>query len=354
MTMRRLSFHAAVMGGFALLTMILTYPLIFHLTTHIPSDGVLPPSIAEHWVWTWGFWFVEQTVVDARRLSFFSDVVFYPRGVDLTYSVLFGLGLPVAAAIPLVQLFGVTLTFNRFIFIAFIASAYVTFLLVRDLTHDNRAAFAAGFIFAFCPFQMARTIGHFGIMTSSISIPLYVLCFMRALKNGHIHHLVLAPLVIVLTFLVNSYYALFLIFFSIAYIVYSIIFNGSDTIKSLFCTRMLPMGCFAVTFSLPLIWITLTHRVEDFYLYAPMSHVLLHHVILHSADLVAFFLPSSHHSILGNLVKPVYYSHFTGNATEQTVYMGYTVLVLSAIAIAKVSKDQTRFWLVSAVVFFVL
>jgi hypothetical protein len=352
--MRRLSFHTVIMGGFALLTMLLTYPLILHLTTHIPSDGVLPPSIAEHWVWTWGFWFVKHMVVEARRLSFFTDVVFYPRGVDLTYSILFGLGLPVAAAIPLVQLFGVTLTFNLFIFIAFIAAAYTTFLLVRDLTNDNRAAFAAGFIFAFSPFQMGRTVSHFGIMTSGIWIPLYVLFFMRAMKNGYIRHLILAPLVIVLTFLINPYYALFLSFFSVTYIIYSIIFNKSATIKSFLCTRLLPMGCFAAFFSLPLIWLTMTHGVQDFDMYAPMSHVLLHHVMLHSADLVAFFLPSSHHSIWGNIVKPMYYSHFTGNATEQTVYMGYTVFVLSVIAIVKAPKEQTRFWLISAIIFFVL
>jgi hypothetical protein len=75
---------------------------------------------------------------------------------------------------------------------------------------------------------------------------------------------------------------------------------------------------------------------------------------LHSADLLAFFLPSTHHSIWGNLVKPIFYSHFVGSDTEQTVYMGYIVLVLSAIAVVKAPKEQTRFWLVSAIAFFVL
>jgi hypothetical protein len=353
MNMRKLGLHIGIIAGFVLLTMVLTYPLIFHPTTHLPSEEVLPPSISEHWIWTWGFWFVKQ-VVDARRWSFFTDVIFYPRGVDLTYPMLFGLGLPLVAAAPVVQLLGVTLTFNLFLFIAFVVAAYATFLLVRDLTHDNRAAFIAGFIFAFSPFQMARVLGHFGIVTSGMWIPLYVLFFMRAMKHAYVHDLILASLVMTLTFIINPYYALFLVFFTIIYTVYYMISNRADTIKSFLYTRLLPMGCLAALFSLPLLWITLTHRGEDFHMYAPTSHVLLWHVLQHSADLLAFFLPSSHHSIWGNLVKPVYYSHFTGNPTEQTVYMGYMVLVLSVIAIVKAPKEQTRFWLVSAIVFFVL
>src|SRR5919198_4288148 len=118
--MRSLSFHAAVIGGFALLTVVLTYPLILYCTTHIASHRDLPPSIVEHWVWTWGFWFAKRVVVDLRRWSFFTDALFYPRGVDLTYPVLFGLGLPLAVAIPLMRFLGIALTFNVLLFSAFI------------------------------------------------------------------------------------------------------------------------------------------------------------------------------------------------------------------------------------------
>jgi hypothetical protein len=344
-----LSSHAVVIGGFALLTVVLTYPLIFYFTTHIPSHMDLPPTIVEHWIWTWGFWFIKHLVVEARSWSFFTDVLFYPRGVDLTYSALFGLGLPLALAIPLVGFLGVTLTFNLFLFSAFIITAYATFLLVRDLTNDNRAAFVSGFIFAFSPFQMARVLGHFGIVTSTVWIPLYVFFFLRAVRFGYVHHLILSTLAISLTFIANPYFSIFLMFFTIIYVIYYIIFNRGYTIKNFLCTRLLPMACFAALFSLPLMWIVLTHSIDGFHMYSPKSAA-----IEFSADLLAFFLPSTHHSIWGNLVKPIFYFHFTGSDTEQTVYMGYVVLVLSLIAVVKSPKEQTRFWLVSAIAFFVL
>jgi hypothetical protein len=349
MNMRSLSFHAVVVGGFALLTVVLTYPLVLYFTTHIPSHMDLPPAIVEHWTWTWGFWFIKHMVVEARNWSFFTDALYYPRGVDLTYPVLFGLGLPLAAVIPLVGLLGVTLTFNLFLFITFVVTAYATFLLVRDLTNDNRAAFISGIIFAFSPFQMARAIGHFGIVTSTMWIPLYVFFFMRAVTYGYIRYLILAPLVISLTFISNPYYSIFLMFFTLIYVIYHIIISRSDATRSFLYTRLLPMSCLAMLFALPLMWIMLTHSTTGFHMYSPKAAA-----IEFSADLLAFFLPSTHHSIWGNLVKPIFYSHFIGSDTEQTVYMGYTLLVLSAIAVIKAPKERTRFWLVSAITFFVL
>jgi hypothetical protein len=349
MIMRRFSFHSIIIGGFALLAIALTYPLILHLTTHIPFDGVLPPSISEHWISTWGFWFIKHVAVEAMRWSFSSDVIFYPRGVNLTYSVLFGLGLPIAAAIPFVRILGVTLTLNLLLFTAFLISAYATFLLVRDLTNDYKAAFISGVIFAFSPFQMSRALGHFGIITSGVLIPVYVLFFTRAMIGGRLVYLIFSSLIMTITFISNPYYTIFLVFFSSIYMIYiSSCSNGSD-IKNFLYTRLLPLACFTTLFSLPLLWIMLTNTVENFHMYAPTSHV-----IQHSADFLAFFLPSSHHSIWGSLVKPLYYSYFTGNATEQTVYMGYMVLALSLIAVVKAPKEQTRFWLVSAIAFFVL
>jgi hypothetical protein len=346
---RGLSFCTIVAGGFLLITVVVTYPLILNVSTHIPFHKELPPAIAEHWMWTWSFWFIRELVVGERTWSLFTDVFFYPRGVDLTYPLLFGLGLPVAVAIPVVRLLGVVPTFNLFIFVVFVVTAYATFILVRDLTNDRRASFISGFIFAFSPFQMVRTLGHFGIMTSAMWIPLYVLFFMRAIRHGNLLSLILAPLVLALACISNPYYAIFLGIFTIMYCGYYLITGKIHHIENILVKRLLPMGCLVVVFLIPVIWITLTYGREDFYVYAPLSNAEFY-----SADLLAFFLPSPYHPIWGYLVSPLYYTHFTGNVTEQTVYLGYMVLILSVIAIVKVDKEQTRFWVISAVAFFIL
>ncbi len=96
--MRRFSFHLAIIGGFVLLTVILTYPLILHLTTHIPVHKDWHPSGSEHWTWLWAFWFIEHHIVELRHRSLFTDIIFYPRGIDITNTMLFGFGLTTLAS----------------------------------------------------------------------------------------------------------------------------------------------------------------------------------------------------------------------------------------------------------------
>jgi hypothetical protein len=52
-------------------------------------------------------------------------------------------------------------------------------------------------------------------------------------------------------------------------------------------------------------------------------------------------------------VKPIY-DRFTGNDTEQTVYVGYTLLALAALAVWWGRPQVTRLWSISALIFFIL
>jgi hypothetical protein len=347
MNMRRFSFHAVIIGGFFLLTVILTYPLILHLTTHIPVHKDWHPSGSEHWMWLWAFWFIEHRIVELHQWSLFTDAIFYPRGIDLTNTMILGFGHTLALAIPFVRYLGVILPFNLLLIGSFILTAYFTFLLVRYLTNDSRAAFVSGIIFAFSPYQMARTISMFGLVTGSMWIPLYALFFIRAARSGLTRYVVLAPLVLTLTAVSHPYYAVFLGIFSVMYALYHLNFKTDRIVCSNLLRRLLSMGCITILFFLPLAWVILAHWSNDLQIEVPLSSEF-------GADLLAFFLPSTHHSLVGDLVKPLYYTHFTGNDVEQTVYIGYMVLLLSLVAAVKVSKKETRFWSLSAIVFFVL
>jgi hypothetical protein len=345
--MRRFSFHSGIIGGFALLTVVLTYPLILHLTTHIPVHKDWHSSGSEHWTSMWALWFIEHHIVELHQWSLFTDAILYPRGVDLTNAMLLGFGLTLAVAIPFVRLFGVILPFNLFIIGSFIFTAYSTFLLVRYLTNSSRAAFISGIVFAFSPYQMARAISMFGIVTSGLWIPLYILFFIRVVRGGLIRDSILAPLVLMLTLVSNPYYAIFLALFSVIYSLYYIISNRGSIVRSIILKRLFFVVCINVLLFLPLPWVILIHWSKDFLIYVPLSPEF-------GADLLAFFLPSTHHTLLGDVVKSIYYNHFTGNDVEQTVYIGYMVLLLSLVAIVKASKEETRFWSLSALIFFVL
>jgi hypothetical protein len=349
MNTRRPSFYALVIGGYVLLTVILTYPMVLHLTTHVPNHDALDPGVGDPWIFMWAFGFMERLVMESKHWSLFTHTLFYPRGLDLTYPMLFGVGLPVAVSIPFVHFLGIILTYNLFILASFILTAYITFLLVRDLTNDSRAAFIAGIIFAFSPYHMARSLNHFNLATSGMWIPLYIFFFTRAVRDGRILDLVATSLVFAFTLVSNLYYAVFLIFFTVIYALYHVISKNYAIFKSILLKRILSVWCIALLFLSPLVWVIFTHGWKDFHVDLPISESFKF-----SADLLAFFIPSAFHPLWGNFVRSIYYYHFTGNDTEQTVYLGYIVIGLSLVAVLKAPKAETRFWSLLALVFFVL
>ena len=285
----------------------------------------------------WALWLVEHRIGELQRLSLFVNDIFYPRGVDLTNTMLLGFGLIFAMAMPFVRYFGLIFSFNMFIITSFILTAYATFLLVRYLTHDNRAAFISGIIFAFTPYHMARMISMFGIHTSALWIPLYVLFFIKSMQNGLTRNLVIAPLLLALTLISNPYYAVFLWLFSTVYVFYYIRFDRDKIDRGILLRRLLYMLSINTLLLIPLFWIIATQWSNDLQVGIPLSPEF-------GADLLAFFMPSTHHSIWGKFVKPIYYEHFAGNDIEQTVYIGYSLLLLSFIAILKAPQEETRFW----------
>jgi hypothetical protein len=80
----------------------------------------------------------------------------------------------------------------------------------------------------------------------------------------------------------------------------------------------------------------------------------LHESIYYSADLLGFFIPSPLHPLFGSWLSHNVYKFFTGNISEYTTYIGYTVLILSVYAVITLRKrKEVRFWTLSAV-FFIL
>jgi hypothetical protein len=348
---RNIALHIVAIGGIAVMTVVLTYPLILHLTIYIPYHRYLEQSAGDHWVFMWAFGFVERMVVELKQWPFFTDALYYPHGLDLTYPLLFGMGLPLAVSIPFVHVLGVIPTYNLFIFSAFILTGYVMFLLVRYLTRDSRAAFVSAIIFAFSPYHMMRAVGHFNFATSGMWIPLYALFFLKAMRDGHILDVIIVPFVLALAFAASPYYAIFLGFFTVTYMIYSIISCRDSSLKRALLRRLCFMVGLVLFLFLPVVWVLLTHAERESQLYSPLAESSRW-----GADLLAFFVPSTHHSLWANFVRPFYnrfYAH-AGNDTEQTVYIGYVVLALAVVAIIKAPKAETRFWLVAALTFFEL
>ena len=86
-----------------------------------------------------------------------------------------------------------------------------------------------------------------------------------------------------------------------------------------------------------------------------MSSEYMYHggFVEYSADLLGFFIPTVFHPVFKDYVAPIY-ANFTSNYAENTVFVGYTVILLSLLALIKIKTLEIRFWAASTFIFFVL
>src|SRR5215472_6495493 len=146
MTRREL---AIVMLGFAVLTVVMTGPLAFHLGTLARIDN----GDAQFSIWNVA-WVARTLVVDPFHV--YDANILYPHRWTLAYSETnLGAGL---LAIPVYWLTKSPYAAHNFVLlVSFVLAGTAMYCLVRYLVGDWRAAAIGGIAFAFCPYVFART-----------------------------------------------------------------------------------------------------------------------------------------------------------------------------------------------------
>jgi hypothetical protein len=147
-----------VAGAFAALTVLVTYPLVRHLTTAFPHDTRDPGLNA--WVLAW----------DAERLALgleglFHPPIFHPYRRALVYSEpLLGVA---AVAAPVHWIGGDPIaTYNFALLLSYVLSGLGAYGLVRSLTGSRPAAFIAATAFGFSPHR-ATQLDHVQVLSAA-------------------------------------------------------------------------------------------------------------------------------------------------------------------------------------------
>jgi hypothetical protein len=126
--------HLAVLALLTASSLALTWPLVLHLTTHVPGDGIDDPALA------WNLWWVKTALVDRQLDPFQMHWMFYPLGINLAFYTLtvFNavLGLPIQLASSVI------LTNNLLLLASFVIGGYGAFLLALEVLRPGNGAAA--------------------------------------------------------------------------------------------------------------------------------------------------------------------------------------------------------------------
>lgn len=194
--------------AYALVTVLLTWPIATHLTDHLPAFG---DPVDSAWRLGWGQY---QLLHDPLRI--FDANVFYPYARSYLFDeLLLGIAL-ITLPLRLVTDNPVAI-YNLAMLSSFVLSALAMYALARRLRCPPPAAFVAGLIYAFAPLHVAH-LTHLGLLSGQY-FPLAVLLLDRIFEpdsaDGSLvrwRDAVFLALVLALQALSAQYYALYLLF----------------------------------------------------------------------------------------------------------------------------------------------
>ena len=365
--------------GYALLSILMTWPTAARLTTAIPGDGF------DGWQNYWNLWWIKEALLNLQTHFFFTDLLYPPSGVSLLFHTLnYFNGL---WTLPLQLNFGLTIAYNAVVFFHFTLAGFGVYLLARYTLaqlgfRDARAAlaaFAAGVIFTFSPFHLAHLLGHMQVLSLTWP-PFYILFVLRILNTWRtkaeggrrkdegrrtndaptLHsslftlHWFLAALFLTFTTMVDWYQTLYMLLFTALALGWTLWRAWRDSaagIKTLLqpVIALAVMGLAVGLLFAPLILPMAKEAATSSY----MRPSFAENIVL-SADLFAFFTPSELHPLWGKYVLPLY-QHYTTTTSERLIFAGFVPLFLAGLAAARYwRKKLLQFWLLFTAAFFVL
>ncbi len=147
---------AFILTIYTLLTLILTYPLIFNLSTAVPND--IGDPLLNTWILAW-----DAHALLTGPLNLFNANIFYPLPNTLAYSEhLFSTAL---LALPIQLITGEPVAaYNLSLLATFPLAAFGMYLLALRWTGQRSAAFIGGLVFGFAPYRFAA-IAHLQLLT---------------------------------------------------------------------------------------------------------------------------------------------------------------------------------------------
>ncbi|HCK98571.1 MAG TPA: hypothetical protein DHW42_00495, partial [Candidatus Marinimicrobia bacterium] len=289
--------------------------------------------------WSNYFWWFDYSATSLLTNPLHNTHLFFPLGLDM-YDGIF----PFMLFIPITHLLGSVASYNIYVLSSFFLAAYGMYLLMDYLLKDPYVAFVSGLIFAFCPFHFGAAFGH--LHTFSIMwIPFFVFFFLKMNKEPTHPYILLSGVFFAINALTSWTVAAMLSIFVIIYY----ILNYRPLLTKRGFVNVATFGIVSLIIMSPGLYLMLVN-----YMYNEHMVKSLYSFIYYSADLLGFVTPSPIHPFFGEVSRSIY-SQFTGNYSENIVFMGYSAIVLALISLISCRKTKiVRLFTISLFVFLIL
>lgn len=312
--------------------LLLTYPLVLQLDKSIygyPGDATGTVAVYSWWSYA----------IQHHQSIFDNTAWGAPFGAGWK-AVPFGV-LSVLVMAPLSGLLGGTVAYNIQVLSSFPLIAWTTYLVGRRLGCKPLGAAFGALAFTFVPYHLEKAQGHAG-QTHMEFFPGTLLFLLRWRRGGSRWNLVAAGAMAGLTLWNDFYFAYILAFAVATFFVVSFVYRAAST-PAMAWLKHHVIGALAValvTVAFVPATILVAERPSNGSFNGSLTAQAagfnqgLNEVRVYTARPQEYFLPFHANPLLPAAVLKYEVDHLHGsNFTEQTLFIGYTVLVLGAIAV---------------------
>jgi hypothetical protein len=318
--------HLAALASYTLLASLVTWPMLTHLNIGVVGEvgGVDAYQNA------WNMWWVAHALSHGKS-PFYTNLLFYPNGVDLFWQTL---GFSQAfLAIPVTLAIGPRAAVNLTVLASFVVGGYATFLLAWRLTSSAPAGLVAGAVYAFSPFHLEKVIDGNVEVAAIQWVPCYVFALYLLLDRPSWLRALIGGALLLWVSLGSWYYGLF-----------CVLYTGCAIAVWMLGRRRGPALWLAFWGALPLlIWgLALAPRIAGLAAGGDQSLQDMRAIqAAHSADLLDFFLPSPVNRWWGPAVRAAREQIYPG-AVIWNVALGWVGLLLGGIGAAALWRQSWR------------
>jgi hypothetical protein len=314
---------------YVLLTLLMTYPVVVHLTTRLVGQGGDP------WVHYWNTWWVGKALTEAKT-PYYTDMLFHPLGASLVYHNFAWLNI--IASLALRSLGGAIGAYNIISLLNVALCGYAMYDLVKYLLGRRSPAFVAGLVHAFWPYRLSH-LNHPNLISSQWVV-WFLLYLMRAVREGRRRHVLLCALFLVLTALARWQLLILAVFLGALYILYSLCAEREHWNRRT-VGRLAAVGVLAgLTLAYPIFPLVREQIVGDY-----PDDLFIDEQALRQTDPLTYVTPNIRHPLreLGG----------SRDLRTDVAFIGYAVLALAGYGAIRAGR-RARLWLLIAAFSFVM
>jgi hypothetical protein len=327
--LRAVSSNLLVFFCYVLLTLVMTYPVVVHLTTRLVGRGGDP------WVHYWNTWWIGKALAEGKNL-YYTDMLFCPHGASLVYHNFAWLNI--VASLALGPLLGSVGAYNAVFLLNIALCGYAMYDLVRYLLGHRPAAFVAGLVYAFWPYCLFHH-DHPNLISSQWSV-WFLLYLMRTVRERQRRHVLLCAFFLTLTAFARLQLFVLTVFLGALYLLYSL-FAERDRWNRQTVVRLSLVGALtglALVYPfLPLVREQVSGNYPD--------DVFIDEQDQKQTDLLAYVTPNIRH--------PLRELNGSRDLRTDVAFVGYIVLLLAGYGAIRAGR-RAHLWLLIAAFSFIM